>query len=388
MNLLYEPKKLRNVSKKIARYETKVRSIEIKKCDELQKLVESVVNLEKIQVKYHMMALSDKEVCLLAGYIPHNYWNYELVNFTELFRYRATKQMFEILFREWQEVYDRKYVNEFIVSLPNVEQYSSSFLKSVKHEENTFLNILKQDDVIKGLVNLLNKQKFSKDVSLEMRITSIGIYKESFLYEKINYLFYVYCDKESYLCRTNLELFHILERYKNDKKNIIKVIENMFLKMNFEEIKKYRLILFILRKKINPTTNLEKLFEQIENCEQIRPTSLKRIKYWTKEERIMGDKLISLLKTYYYEEPIQLENALYDIIEGEIGKEVLVDLEKIGIMHEIEKSDIITESLLDKYVMMMKTLEKDKIMSTKMGLVWLYAYGVKILGLQSEIMFD
>ena len=57
-------------------------------------------------------------------------------------------------------------------------------------------------------------------------------------------------------------------------------------------------------------------------------------------------------------------------------------------MYEIEKADIITEELVDKQVLIMKSLGKDNIMSIKMVLIWLYAYGVKILGLQSEIIFD
>ena len=387
MNLSFEPKKLKEVAKKIAIFENQATNIEIKKCKELQELVESVVHLKSWQIKHHIMALSDKEVCLLAGYIPHNYWNYELVNFNELFRYRATKKMCTILFREWQEAYNKKNVNAFILKLPNVEQYCSVFFHSSKQEGNIFFEILKQEDIVMSLGELVNKQQVSQNVSIGERIEWIGINKDSVLYKEMKHLFYTYCDKEYYLCKTNLELIKILKNYENDEKNMLKVIKNMFSRMNLEELKKYKFVFSFFKEKLHSVDSLKGMLEKIETTTQVTTGSLYRNLDWTEDERIIGDKLVCLL-TNFYESSVQLRAAINDITERKLGTEILVELEKKGIMHEIEKADVINKDLLEKQVLIMQGLGRNKAMATKMVLIWLYAYGVKILKMQSDIVFD
>ena len=74
MSFSYFPKKLKKAKEEIILlHKNANEAIEVSDNEELRNLIMSLVKLEKFQIRPRAYALTNKEVEVVAGYIPHNY---------------------------------------------------------------------------------------------------------------------------------------------------------------------------------------------------------------------------------------------------------------------------------------------------------------------------
>lgn len=382
---LYEPEKLNKVARDLSKKKDARKNVVVRKNEQLHKLVSEFSSLEEWQLSYHISALSQEELYMLAGYIPHNYWDVNLANFRALFTDRANQQMCDILYREWQDNFDNKEINQFILTINNCDILFSARLNP-DNRENTFFKVLQSENILYEIGALINEKNFSRDIQIEDRIERVGVNKNSELADKLNYMFFSYCGKNDILWCSNYDLYHLFARYKSDYEILVSSVEHMISLLTNSELKRYAFFLKFVSSKIKDSKVLQRQMERIEK-KQPGAEYIREAEGWNLECKNLGDAIADSLRNYYYSNYAQFASGINDISERKLGTEMLLDLYNMQIMNQIDNSGIISDSIVESFTEALVKRGKDRYIARKMVLIMVYAYGIRFLGLPSEIDF-
>ena len=76
--------------------------------EDLFKLITRLASLEKYQVKKNALALSNKDIQRVTSYLPVNHYRVDMTNLFDIFMYRSTEELCELLFDRWQDSFGNK----------------------------------------------------------------------------------------------------------------------------------------------------------------------------------------------------------------------------------------------------------------------------------------
>ena len=103
MAFSFIPRKLQQAEKDIAELHRRKSSIpRISDNKELKELVISLVQLKYGQAGIRVYALTDRELYLIAKYIPHNYYKVDMTNLFSVFELRPSEQLWAALYEQGQ----------------------------------------------------------------------------------------------------------------------------------------------------------------------------------------------------------------------------------------------------------------------------------------------
>lgn len=205
--------------------------------DDLRKLILALVSLEQYQIKGRAYALTDRETYMVAGYIPHNYYNVEMKNLFQIFSIRTSDKLCEILFNQWQESYQNGACNAFIRdALANDEHLS--FVIQKKHMiKSVFDSILQDSDIAVRFGKELGNLPLAKSTSFADKMAYLGIRDDSRLFKDCKFLFYTYCERQDYLAIQKTELVDLAKQYyKRSKDTLASFLKNFLLKLELKDL--------------------------------------------------------------------------------------------------------------------------------------------------------
>ncbi len=213
MYFTYHPKKLIETAKEIAYRHKAVGTLQtLKQGDRLKELIQSLVKIPAKDVPTRAYVLSEEEVMMVAGYLPHNYYNQQLTNLFQIVSLRGNIHVYRTLFRQWQCAYQGKECRDFMAAMIRGKSELCAVLQENHFTESDFLNILAADDPAQALIVLCSKS-VGKD-GLEGKLKFLGIEDDTPLFNDCIFLFYTCCSAKNYLAAGEEVLRGVIVQYK------------------------------------------------------------------------------------------------------------------------------------------------------------------------------
>ena len=229
MDFSYSPKRLIEAANDIALQHKKKRELNYTTTnDKLKKLIERIVSLELYQVKQNALALPEDDVLLIAGYLPHNYYNVEMKNLFLVFSYRSSQQACEVLYEQWQSAYDNDQCNKYIQEQLIQNEKFILLMRDNNLSEQLFDEILRADIIPARFGQECVNRHFPSGYSLLNKMNYFGVEGNTRLYYDCQFLFYTFCNKQDYLAASKVELLATIQKYGD---SALKEFLYRFLKM-------------------------------------------------------------------------------------------------------------------------------------------------------------
>ena len=301
----YVPKKLKLAREDIALIHKYTNEPpKIAKNEELRRLIMSLVSLDPIKVKITAQALTNKEVEMVAGYIPHNYFNVEMKNLYTVFSARTTDRLCEILFNQWQDSYNNEKCNAFMRDIFRWDEHLIVLAQKRHMNEEMFDSVLQDKDIASRFGKELQKRRYVTGRTLAERLAYFGIRDDSKLCRDCEYLFYTYCERDDYLNIPKLDLLDLVKRYNQRGNSILKAfLQNFLAKLELKDLMGFRYLASFLQGVIGDNANTKERFDEF--FAGFDPVLVRKYINWINlykvEEYFGNDERSQLWKRYRYE---------------------------------------------------------------------------------------
>lgn len=262
MKFQYVPKQLIQSREEVAlRHAEQKISVGLKKDDDLKKLIEKVASLDRNQVKKTAFALTEQEVIKITKYLPYNYYSVKLKNLFQVFQYRSTSKLCEILYNEWQESYENAECNYNLKILVKYNKRFSEMLELHHFKSEDFIEILESSKVAYQLGKKLQNDTMQTNRSLQKRLEYLAIRSDSKLFQECEFMFYCYCKKADYIA-DNKELVGIVERYNWEQLRYF--VYNFLMKLSLNELQEFpTIVAYMIKEGVEPgRKNFKSIFER------------------------------------------------------------------------------------------------------------------------------
>lgn len=206
--------------------------------DELYKLIMRLVSLKKYQVKKNALALSKKEIIRVTNYLPYNHYQINMTNLFEIFKYRSTQELCEILYGAWQDSYNNKDCNEFLIQLLKYDEKFIMLMRNNNLQEEIFEKMMNSN--IPLFFGGMLKKSLGMKSTLANRVKIWGIREDSRLFKEIQFLFYTFCARDDYLAVYESTLLAVVKQYGDSDIKILKrFLINFLQELKLSELENY-----------------------------------------------------------------------------------------------------------------------------------------------------
>ena len=242
MAFSFIPRKLQQAEKDIAELHRRKSSIpRISDNKELKELVMSLVQLKYGQTGIRVFALTDRELYLIAKYIPHNYYKVDMTNLFSVFELRPSEQLWAALYEQWQESYQNSECNEFICNSLESNAELESFIRKMHMTPHTFGIVLKGEDIPSAFLKEVMECALGESRCIADRLEYFGVRKRTLLYKKCRSGFFLCCGKKEYLSIQEFDLLEAVRRYKEEHFVWLKdFLINFLSKLSLRELQKFQ----------------------------------------------------------------------------------------------------------------------------------------------------
>lgn len=207
---------------------------------DLKNLIHKLVSLEPVPLKKQALILKKSEANAVARYIPSNFYSVDETNLFEVFRMRSNPITCNLLYRSWQNSYDNKKCNLFLLdALKNCSDIISFFEGKHLNEAN-FSKILLSKCVYEEFGTLCYNTNFPTWIPFEERLQYFGISAETVLCRNCTFYLYTFCDKEEYLLAGEEKILNIIRQYPTNKLQAF--LNNFLLLFSLAELARFTAI--------------------------------------------------------------------------------------------------------------------------------------------------
>ena len=207
---------------------------------EIMRLILRLTKLDEKSVYSESLVLTKKELEIIAGYIPHNFYDVKLDNLFQILQIRNSLKLCNILLYEWQNSYDNQECNDFLKLLIKKNEYIGKIISGWNLTACQFIKFLDSENIPVAYGRtavLLNDTCYT---NLNERLEYLGIRSNSKLSNMCNFLFFTFCSRQDYLLIGENELLSFVNKY---DENTLKVFLNNFLnKLSLQELKNFKRI--------------------------------------------------------------------------------------------------------------------------------------------------
>lgn len=214
--------------------------------EELEALIRRLLDTRDGMLTATGMSLSDREACMLAGYLPHNFYEVSEDKLFRILNKRLDEASGEVLFREWQEEFGNYPCNHFLRELA---EHNASFQKVLaKHHIKSalFIQILISRNIPLAFDQLLIGAVFADGIEFENKLKYYGIVPQSFLDVECKRALLTFCEKEDYFSCSEENLLDIIKTY--DGYMLKKFLFNFLDKLSLSELEYYPALASYMRK--------------------------------------------------------------------------------------------------------------------------------------------
>lgn len=199
----------------------------VKPSKDLMKLIQRLVVLELYELKRNALSLTNKEMIMVTSYLSHNYYDVNMNNLFEIFKYRSNERLCHILFNQWQDSYDNNELNQYIRKLLKIDEKLIMLIRKNHTDEMEFDRFLKEGQIPINYVKMIMDYPFEGKLNLKQKLEYFGIRKESRLTYDCEFLYYTLCNRNDYLYVKETDLLIVVKKYNESQlkcflKNLLK----------------------------------------------------------------------------------------------------------------------------------------------------------------------
>ena len=262
MAFSFIPRKLQKVRIDLSDQHKKTNSVS-KAVDnkELRDLIMSLTSMDLKRIHIRAHALSDRELALIAAYIPHNYYVVDMENLFRVMELRSDESLWGILYDSWQDSYQNTECNKFFFhSLKNNDNLIS-FLRMNHMGSGFFGSVLKERSIPERYLKEVTQPAVMQKMTFAERMAWFGIHEDARLFKDCRNLFYIYCRGQDYLQVNEADLLKIVENYKKNDNTMLKgFLQNFLSKLELRELQDYQIIAGYFMKLTGENTGGDKRF--------------------------------------------------------------------------------------------------------------------------------
>lgn len=204
-------------------------SVRAEKSEELHDLVVQLCGLAREEVEQEAYALTEREVRMVAAYIPFNYYDVDMTNLFMIFEERSGARLCDLLFTNWQNSYRNADCNRFMQSLISRDTDFLKLIRSYYLDERWFSSVLADQDIARRFIRELCGGKNYAGRTLADKMKHWGISESSRLYLDCEFLFYTACSRDNYYEISKDSLMNIVVRYHERGIGVLKLFVRNFL---------------------------------------------------------------------------------------------------------------------------------------------------------------
>lgn len=205
---------------------------------DFMKLVKYLADIDKEKIYGEALILTNKEMKMIAGYLPHNFYKVRLENLFQIFLLRTNLQLNKILFYEWQNSFDIPEFNAFLQILLRESGSFKEIIEGCHLTEQKFSAFLRQENIPIAYGKEIMSLESLKSQTFKDRLKYIGIRSTSRLSKECEFIFFVFCGKNDYLEIGDKELVSVIDKYNDKLKK--QFLLNFLEKLSMEELNKFQ----------------------------------------------------------------------------------------------------------------------------------------------------
>lgn len=247
----FKPSKLQKAREKIEKvHKAKVMSRKFEPDETLEALIVQLATTKKENLHMKALMLSNEEVCMVAGYLPHNYYPVDMTNLFRVVEWRLDSNACEVLYTQWQQSYESSACNQFICELLGKESLFYEFLSEKSVDIKIYKEILLSEDVLTAYSKLLQKMEFSEECTFGDCIKKIGVSGKTRLCFDLEFLYYTYCNEHVYSTVTEEYLLNVVKKYGQESLKLF--VTNFLEKLELTKLQEFDKIAVFLNSVIGP----------------------------------------------------------------------------------------------------------------------------------------
>jgi len=232
--------------------------------EDLEQLIRSLLETQDEMLPAAGLSLSDRQTCMLAGYLPHNYYDVPEEKLFRSLKKRLDDPSCEVLFQEWQEEFGNYPCNHFLRELAEQSPCFQKMLAKHHIKPALFIQILISRNIPLAFDQLLIGAVFADGMEFERKLQYYGITPQSFLDVECKRALLTYCEKEDYFSCSEENLLDIIKTY--DGYMLKKFVFNFLDKLSLSELEYYPALASYMRKVTGHrnSRNFQQFFEGAE----------------------------------------------------------------------------------------------------------------------------
>lgn len=211
----YTPRRLIEVKNEIKKKHPLKKTLKAASAEniDLKVLIMFLESLETDMVEEQAYTLTDEEMGMVFGYVPHNYYQSDLTNIFRIIKLRLSERYLDVFYHEWQRVYDSEECDRFILKDLLTEKEFISYAKKKHISRQNMEQLLQAESIPAYIDELCADIPCPAGISLEAKIAYFGIEEDTRLFHDCKMLFYTICHKNDYMTAGQDVLLKILNRY-------------------------------------------------------------------------------------------------------------------------------------------------------------------------------
>lgn len=260
----YIPQRLLKLRREIAaQHQSQKEYQDINFDSESELFIRELVKVDEKYLKVKAYSLDELEKRRLAAYIPVNNYKVDMYNIFEIYQYISTKDLAEVLYRNWQNSYKNLDCNNFMQVLCLQDEAFVQMLEEKHLSKEIFRNILNENAVVEGLIQIIKGYESQKNISFEEKLNYFGVKEESVLFRECKILYFTECEEKEYLDIPKEELVDLVKKYEKGNSDFLKkFLKNFLEKLSLANLIKFDNLAYYFQNTIDVDSNKNK-HEQI-----------------------------------------------------------------------------------------------------------------------------
>lgn len=208
----FTPKKLISSRKKICDEHTRTdKENLLVPDDELKNLIRGLVELPENSVRRHAFALNNRELIMIASYLPYNYYKVDMKNLFGVIRLRLDTNLCDKLFLAWQMLYNNMECNTFLAELTLENEVWREFLVEKHLKNEKFFLVLKEQTLFAFMKEFYITAPSS--MRYAERLQYYGVKEGTLLFSDVTTIRLLFYSKKEFEAESMDEILKIVRKY-------------------------------------------------------------------------------------------------------------------------------------------------------------------------------
>ena len=213
--------------------------------EKTQQLIMRLVSTDSSMVRAAAASLSDREVSIVAGYLPFNDYVVDEKKLFEILRLRMNPAVADLLFCSWQDAFQNSQCNGFLKTLVVSSKDFQAVLGRNHIEGSLFLKILNSRNIPLSYDEELIGRHFADGEDFDAKLKYYGVVPQSLLEIECKRALLTFCGRADYFNCSEQNILDIIKGY--DMFMLKKFLLNFMSRLSLAELQVYPALAAYLR---------------------------------------------------------------------------------------------------------------------------------------------